>query len=163
MDRLQNCCMESKPVWAICKAITNKQDWYSKVFDDEIVNKWREEIKQEDLDAFSMCIGFLRATAKGVVHRDDCTWDDDSFCDKCTEKFKAMMRDATKRDEFYNDYGFDPDDEFDVQEIEEYYEWQSENCNHALCECIPPVFDLHSYIDYKNKGMQKNRIKYDEE
>jgi hypothetical protein len=32
-------------IWNICENIAGKKDWYQKVFDDIIVNKWKLEIR----------------------------------------------------------------------------------------------------------------------
>lgn len=50
----------------ILLALTSKQTWYSKIFDDAIVEKWREEAK--DKDDFELALRILRTTAQGCVH-----------------------------------------------------------------------------------------------
>ena len=95
------------------KGITEKDKWYSKVFQDDIVEEWRKEfINQETKinlspeyesnytisrgtsvvnanNFFDLVIRFARATAQGSCHKEDCSWNyiarEDSLCEKCRE------------------------------------------------------------------------------
>jgi hypothetical protein len=49
-------------IWNICEEITSKQNWYSKVFDNEIIQKWRQELNTR--------IGFKREWDNKVLNTD---------------------------------------------------------------------------------------------
>lgn len=53
----------AETIWSLCEEIGNKKNWYEKVFNDEIVSKWREEVPKKDGKDFDIVLGFMRASA----------------------------------------------------------------------------------------------------
>lgn len=148
--------------------ITSKQDWYSKVFDETIVLKWKQEFldqtkslhpkddqtNKENNDLFDLMISFARTTAQGCVHKKDCPWGDfEPLCDKCKKEKKEEI---TKNPE-----KFDVDKD-ELSEMFENDDWINEmdlTCKHPRCSCISPDFDLHKYIEYSEKGLLSDELR----
>lgn len=81
-------------VWRICESITEKSDWYEKIFNDDIVKKWEKEIG--GTYNFNLAVRLLQATAKGSKHLKDCPWDE-LPCELCKEECSDE-----DEDDFYN-------------------------------------------------------------
>lgn len=149
----------------ILLALTSKQTWYSKIFDEVIVEKWREEMV--DKDNFELALRILRTTAQGTVHLVP------PMCNykKCTRKGKkceweSMCCEECKLDileegklSYYTVYGYDTYEEF-VEDIDDVYDDSysdlEEKCKHERCSCVAPDSLLEDYIVYKkNSFIQK--------
>src|SRR5574340_525640 len=77
-------------VWPLLEEMTGKRDWYSKVFQDELVAKWRAEVPPEARASFELALSLLRASAQGVNHSDECQWGDGEYplCDSCLAELR---------------------------------------------------------------------------
>lgn len=121
---------EMSVLWELLEEITAKKNWYEKVFDPIIVNKWREEAG--NTPNFRLAISLLQSTAKGSRRAKDskntykCEWPEcNTDCIDCRETYGLEMGDEL---------------EFD--------EWCEKNCVHKLCSCIPPEGNLYNYIEH---------------
>lgn len=135
-------------VWNICEEITSKKNWYVKVFDTEILNKWRVEMN--NCHEFDVAINLLRSSAKGVKHLNNCPWEVIRTCPKCDELWKQYILENP------TDYGLDTDH----PNITDYPNWRDDNeseCPHVKCQCVPPDSLLENYIEYHSEGL----INYD--
>lgn len=127
--------------------LTRKSEWalaslrcaerYMKIFDDEVVGRMREEFLKQEPDSehtFDLCIGLLRATAQGTVHK------------KCPmEEWPRLCRACITNARNIGDLGNDEDSgdyAYDVDPCEHI---------HPKCRCTPPDYDLYSYIQYKSE------------
>src|SRR5579871_466716 len=81
----------TNPIWSICEEITSKKNWYSKVFDPEITNKWQQELPIDASSNFNYALKLLQATAQGTTHRDDCEWEDTNMCNNCRDDLKRAV------------------------------------------------------------------------
>jgi len=146
--------------------ITAKKNWYTKIYDDTIVNKWKDEIKKhESLSDFNMAIDLLKATTQGSTckpenedyksldrHLDrkcigNCydKWEDP--CSACMEDLKIRLTDKG----FLKKHDIDDPEEF-LDSIygdpESLYEYMPE-CGHDTgCDCKSPDSDLYDYVMY---------------
>lgn len=131
-------------VWNILEGITSKRDWYEKVFDEAIVNKWREEVA--NADDFRLAINIAQSTAKGSKRSHGkgyygCQWENHyTGCPDCREAFNCLMA-----EEEQDDGSFDSDDI--ESNWDAFVEYVDDNCEHDLCNCVPPDSDLHNYIE----------------
>lgn len=133
-------------IWEICENITSKKNWYDKVFNDDIVNKWKLEVKSDD--NFYLAIRLLQASAKGSHILKDCEWDY-GLCNDCVKEIK-------------NDILENPEDfDYDVTKLAILFtqpNWWDEinydkECNHIKCKCISPHSLLEDYINYYPDGL----------
>ena len=146
--------------------ISYKDNWYSKIFDSELVAKWYDEfVNNSDSDYqdkvgkydlhnyFWLAIRILRATAQGSdIDPDNCKWGDYHFlCDDCLNNFERQV---------YQNLEY-----FGFETLEEAKEYISENgaeymaydhydgedgCSHVVCDCVSPDNNLQSYVVYNN-------------
>lgn len=136
-------------VWQICNSITSKSDWYRKVFDDIIIDKWREEIKFDD--NFYLAIKLLQASAKGVDISKNCEWVEGYRCNDCKEKFKKELLEDPDIDEeeklsFNDPKWFDDETNF----------YDAADCDHQenqKCGCPSPSNNLEDHIEYYGSGL----------
>lgn len=165
--------VSKKILSSLLQEITSKKNWYSKVFDEAVVQKWKKEfmdqieikskesskltkakISEVALDPieaenlFDLMIGFARATAQGCVHKTNCPWSDyEDLCTKCKNKKKEKITENPEK------YGVEKED---LPELFDNDDWISEmnlKCRHPRCSCISPDFDLHKYISYTQNGL----------
>src|SRR3972149_2149007 len=165
-------------VWSLCQEITSKQEWYSKVFNDDIVNQWYQEVLDkkewfltkpsetsgffgEDYvrfngkfpnveDLFWFVIKLLRSTAQGSSHRDNCEWDEGvSMCRDCMYNLK---QDILNNPGNYSLESEDIDSEFFNEGWVEEYQHEI-NCEHPRCNCLPPDSNLENYVNYHPNGL----------
>lgn len=141
--------MTDELVWEVCEEITCKNDWYSKVFNDTIVQKWRDEISDTKIDAFDFAIKILRASAQGSKHFEDCDWvDTHSLCEDCENNLKQDIINNPDK------YGIDL---IDTITFEDGWEHEFEDiieCDHPECNCVGPDSSLHKYLDYYPDGIK---------
>ncbi len=136
----------------ILHAITSRKEWYSKIFDDVIVKKWKTEFVEQSKnsgDLFDFVISLARTTAQGVKHEDDCSWDEgDILCDTCLEEEKQTYAEdnpnltPVELTEIFNEGDW-------------LYELEIERCEHKRCRCTPPDSELTKYIQHNNKIIPK--------
>lgn len=133
-------------IWEICENITGKKDWYQKVFDDTIINKWKSEVESDD--NFDLAIRLLQASAKGSNILKNCEWEE-GLCDICIKELK-------------NDILENPDNfGFDVTELAIFITqenwWENvdhdRECDHVKCKCSSPHSLLEDYIAYYPDGL----------
>lgn len=136
----------------ILLALTSNQSWYSEVFDDEIVEKWREEAK--NIDLFLLAIRILRTTAQGVCHSPNCEWTP-YHCHECNLEFLKEEKDN------YEDYGYDTYEEFSRDALsldsarDPCFANLDAECNHERCSCVSPCYLLEDYVEYtENSSIQ---------
>lgn len=161
--------------------VTSKKDWYSKVFNDKIVEKWKIEyisqieknngfhhisvdgnfeshISKFPIDKnslFDMVIGFARTTAQGCIHKKDCEWDDNqSLCDLCIVDIKE---ECAKDSDIYGLQNPDEVKKF-IEKIEKERYLDDYECNHIKCKCIAPDFELHKYVEYIPNGVITEKL-----
>lgn len=97
-------------------------------------------------DAFDTALSYLRATAQGTIHFDDCPWEDISSCTKC----RQITKDNLANDSDYEGKEItDNDIDYHIYDIDE--------CNHIRCSCIPPHSELTDYISYQKQSDQESR------
>jgi hypothetical protein len=165
-------------IWNICSEISTKKDWYSKVFDKDIVEKWRDEVLKQNNkvtnDEFEYALSLMKASAVGTKHNSECEWEDgQKICKDCMKGLKLAIakkhqeknnkkdkkneeenENEEENDEEENDWllDFDEDDEDAIVQ----WLWEQDDdevealCNHPFCTCIPANSELHQYISYKN-------------
>lgn len=133
-------------VWQLCQEITNKKNWYSKVFDDNIVAHWRAEIPPESADNFALALKLLRASAQGCKHLEDCNWDEGSrMCRDCKYNLKQNILNNPQ------EYNLNPEDidlDFFKHEGWDFDYDDHVECKHPRCTCTAPDSSLNSYIEY---------------
>lgn len=69
--------MDNQVLGDLLLEITSKNDWYGKVFNEEITQHWRNEALANPKiteDIFWLALNILKATAKGTYHAEDCPW-----------------------------------------------------------------------------------------
>lgn len=142
VDYIQMCDHDTSALWDILQEITNKRDWYNKVFDPSITEKWRAEvhttcktgegyIKESVDDLIDYALNILRTSAQGCALDLGCDWDFNDACDACIEA--AMKEEGiTDKEEFM--------DGMDMNELD---------CPHPLCACKCPDHALENYIEYR--------------
>lgn len=138
-------------VWTILQEITSKYDWYDKVFNSEIVHKWRQETPLDAMDDFNLAIKLLQCTAQGVNLLPNCDWEEDTICNDCKYKFK---RDIPANPE---EFGLTPND-IGPDFFSEDNDWVSdldlrEHCDHSRCKCKAPDSTLENYVEYHSSGL----------
>jgi len=138
-------------IWVICENITNKKDWYKKVFDSILVEKWKSEAKSDD--NFDLAIKLLQTTAKGSNILKDCEWDVEP-CDDCINELKYEI--------LQNPEDFDIDNtELAILLTEPYWYNQIDHnmeCSHVKCKCSSPHSLLEDYIDYYPDGLLSKEL-----
>lgn len=121
----------------LLEEITHKSDWYGKVFDETIVQKWRSEFadsKEHVEGVFETCIGILRASAQGSRHQRDCNWEEDELlCGECKDKLLIELKKELLSGE-----------EIDLEEY--ICDDPPDRCEHMFCKCTPPDSELDKYI-----------------
>ncbi len=83
----------------LISTITSVNDWYEKVFDANVVQKWKKEIQEQFKNdnkskinsLFSLSIRILQSTAQGSVLDPECDWKDNYMCKDCIESYKNMI------------------------------------------------------------------------
>lgn len=143
-------------VWDFLEEITYKKNWYAKVFDGNILSKWRAEISFEHRDLFELAIRLLQCTAQGVKHLPECDWDESTdICDNCKSFYKQdIIANPSKYDlkpididaNFFsnNDWIMDMD--------------LGDSCEHPRCHCVPPHSALNNYIDHQPNGVLSKEL-----
>jgi hypothetical protein len=153
---------ESHTIWSLCEDITLKENWYSKVFNEEIVENWRQELPKETNEIFNLAIRLLRVTVQGSIHLENCDWDDDTnMCNDCKDTLKQMIMNNPK------DFGISESPEYFSHEnsLFEYFdkgweydydEWAKDNCKHPRCKCTAPHSELNDFIEYHPQGINED-------
>lgn len=131
--------------------ITSKKNWYSKVFNENIVHNWKHEFLTQSPDTgdlFDMVIRFAQATAQGCIHKDDCPWtENDNLCDQCKKEMRKKIENNPA------EFQCEPDELSVMFEDDNWiYEFDF-HCNHPRCSCVPPDFELIKYIRYNPLGV----------
>jgi len=148
---------EPYSIWSLCEEISSKKEWYSKVFRDEIVNKWKDELSSDAHNNFEFALKLLRATAQGTnhvkerratsrgeVHYETCGSDErHEMCNDCKGRLKQAILNNLE------EFSLSPED-IEV-DFFEYEYWADDNCNHPLCK--PPDSSLNDYIEYHPQGL----------
>jgi len=131
--------------WDLIQEITYKENWYQKVFDEKIVDKWLDELPKVGNfvnQYFWTAICMLRATAQGSYHNPECKWEENKvLCDECLVEYRKKLE---------KDEGPMNDEEFE----EILYDNEPDRCEHLVCGCKSPDSDLNKYIVY----LEKNHI-----
>ena len=138
-------------MWDLLQEMTSKQSWYSKVFDDRIVEKWRLEAKNDR--HFDAAIRLLRATAQGSELKRDCPWSYPTMaCDKCIKELEDRIR-ANPAVYTFEDVDLD-DPDFDMNEYANDYAYSIKlTCDHPDCDCVAPHHHLADYVQYYPRGL----------
>ena len=146
---------EGSNIWAMCQEITLKKGWYQKIFNTDIVNRWRDEMPEKSYDDFDFAVKLLQTTTQGSIHLPDCNWEGGRrLCDICLCELKEdilnnpEMYDLTPEeigDDFFSDNW-----EYDFEEYKE--------CNHIRCSCTAPDSGLLSYVDYHPDGVVSDEL-----
>lgn len=123
----------------ITQEIASKKNWYEKIFDQDIITKWKSEhnLKNEDLAKFDLAVKLLRASVQGIKHSDDCRWDINTVCEECVAELKEQLIDEGDSEIDFNDPNW----------YDQYYDY-GDDCEHIKCSCIGPDIDLYKYIEY---------------
>lgn len=133
----------NKPnIWNICEEITSKQNWYSKIFNDDIVCKWKKETHSPD--EFNCALKLLRATAQGVKYSETCEHFDQVMCKNCVSTLKQKLLKTPGL------FGYEPKN---VDDILSKDKWEIDfeddiMCDHQRCSCIPPHHNINNYVEY---------------
>lgn len=135
-------------IWKICESITSKTNWYNKVFNEDIISKWKKEINSDD--EFDFALALLQASAKGSHISKKCKWTDEETCMKCVENVKKQITANPKKWGYrlkeLNDLTFD--------DLDWYYDTDPDpDCDHIRCKCSAPCSDLNDYIEYHPNGL----------
>lgn len=152
-------------VWEICEEIAGKHEWYHKVFDQIIVEKWRKESKNDA--NFSLALSLVQASAKGTKINKDCCWEE-GLCPECVRECKEHLMHSPE------DIHFDDDDDNDLtneKRIAKFFadpDWESsdciynmldhQQCEHIRCKCVSPDCELSDYICYHPDGLLNNDL-----
>lgn len=141
-------------IWNICSEISCKSNWYSKVFNQEIVDKWQAEIMEQNPkshpDNFLFAVNLMRASAQGTKHQEKCEWlydFDEEICEKCHEDLSELVQKNP------SEYDWDGVDTEEFSRIIDEIICEENPCTHVLCKCIPANSELHQYIEYTTKGV----------
>lgn len=142
---------EECPIWDICEEITNKKEWYTKIFNKNITDYWRRELPVGSGDNFDFVVKLLQATAQGSIHLPNCDWDEGSrLCRDCLYELKQGILQTPE------DFGLTSEDiDFDFFEQpgwEQDYE-ECMDCQHPRCGCTAPDSSLASYVEYRPEGV----------
>lgn len=133
---------QASNIWDICETITSKKEWYRKVFDDDLVTKWKLESKSDN--NFDFSINMLRASAKGCKILKDCDWEEKGACKDCIDILKEELL---------------AENNSDVTELanlfcERYWFTQYDlECEHVKCKCTGPDSNLEDYIEYSSNNL----------
>lgn len=145
---------EDSPVWHICEEITSKRNWYTKVFNNEIVNHWKSELG--GIDEFDLAIKLLRASAQGSVHLEDCNWEETSYkCFLCPDCLSNLKKDIIADPKKYSLDEID-DNFFDERWEENFLD--DVECPHPFCQCTAPDRSLHNYVNYHPNGVLSQEL-----
>lgn len=147
-------------IWNICLEITSKNNWYTKVFDQKIVDKWSLEILEQtpssNPDNFLYALNLMRATAQGSKHDEDCEWlgkDAEDICEKCRKELHEKITSNLSEHDLPENF---TDEQ--VNDIMNEIICDKNPCIHALCECVPANSELHQYIEYTTRGVLNKKI-----
>eukprot|EP01091_Cochliopodium_minus_P005950 TRINITY_DN1583_c0_g1_i3.p1 TRINITY_DN1583_c0_g1~~TRINITY_DN1583_c0_g1_i3.p1 ORF type:complete len:487 (-),score=168.76 TRINITY_DN1583_c0_g1_i3:75-1535(-) len=149
-------------IWDLLETITSKENWYEKVFKEEIVEKWLDEVFIQDYnlpknivqDTFFQAIGLLRATAQGKDFNSKCQWGDENCCPEC--KKLAISRVKSDPNSYkIKDIANAEDDDLYYAYIDVDYDL----CSHPLCSCVPPDHELSSYVSYTSEGLVPKELR----
>lgn len=141
----------------LLKEMSSKSDWYQKVFSDEIIQKWKEEISPEHESDFWLAINILRATAQGSLHLPNCSWEEAICCDDCKEDIHQQVLADSKCNGFESrEEAQNAIDEGSDILTDMYYEVE---CYHPRCDCSSPDHDLSDYIVYNAEGLLDDCIR----
>lgn len=137
----------------MCEEITNKKNWYRKIFNNEIILKWKNEIPEKSYDIFVYVVNLLRATAQGSLYKKDCKWGDYGECKKCLQECilddpSDFGLDDNIDETFFEQPGWEIPFISDPNLDTDFFE-----CEHIKCDCLPPDKDLSSYVVYNNNGL----------
>lgn len=138
---------EDSSISDLLMEIASKKNWYSKVFNTEIIGKWRSEFNETSNNnhLFDLAIKLLQATAQGKRDIEECKWEETGMCDSCKE---SLMDDVRENPANYDLTADDLDELFEEDQwwcnIDDAYQY----CQHPHCQCIPPDCNLHDYIVY---------------
>jgi len=129
----------------LLEEITSKENWYTKIFDPVIIEKWSNEVKgHESPEDFNLAIKLLQTTAQGSSYKYRCSWEEGS-CKQCLDIYGKKINDAgfLKSNHLSFDEAKDVCDEltYDSNMLAEYVG----KCKHKRCECISPHMDLYDY------------------
>lgn len=145
-------------IWDLLENITEKQDWYSKVFNDNIVSKWSKELESLenfDKDVFWSAIQILRTTAQGAsLYLKECKWKAlERVCNDCREKLEEKI----KKDECISDEDEIMESYFEITcDIENEF---NEYCPHSLCICQSPDSKLDDYVEYYSSDLLSEELR----
>lgn len=165
--------------------ITSKKEWYSKVFNPKIVNKWKQEyltahlkyennvIPKEDEYHAKYVLELAKNASQSPI-------DISSLFDMVINFARATAQgckhfedcewdDAyTICDKCINDIATSikkhPEDGYGDEDIKEMRDnrkapYDEFECEHPQCECKPPDFELYKYVEYLPGGVKiKNNI-----
>ena len=138
-------------VWEMCEEITNKQNWYSKVFDERIVEKWRNEVPTHSQDIFNYALKLLQASAQGSKHLKDCKWENITMCEFCYNALKQQI--INNPEVFSLSYAEIAEPGFFDEGWEQDYIDDDTTCQHVKCNCISPDSELYNYVQYHPEGV----------
>lgn len=151
----------------ILQCITDKKEWYNKIYNNTIVDKWYHEIKkiQEKniYDDFILSINILKTSVQGSdLHLKNCKYKDIQICEECSEHTKDIIIDLIK-DNKNTDYDID-NDEYWLEEYMNDNDLEAKDiCIHKLCNCVGPDSDLNKFIIYNHSLLSSElRIKLNE-
>ena len=149
-------------IWNLLNDITSKDNWYSKVFNPKILQKWRDEIKAEYKDnhyhgsiddMISQVIQILQTSAQGTnINHDTCTWEDTypPICNACLDRMKQKVLANPK------EYEYDGNEDLDAF-LEDWDTWDDylgeDWFIHSLCKCKGPDSTLNDYVVYSSQGL----------
>lgn len=157
--------------WDILEEITRKKDWYSKIFVDDIQQKWKEEVCQKYPnceDQYWLACRILQVSAAGVYHDKDCQWNyEHGLCEDCREMEFQKIRESgchlLTNAELKIIGECKSLSDLQSKDVKLYDELLcdvfTDVCKHppACCKCIPPSSELNSYIVYKpNESLSEN-------
>lgn len=143
-------------MWSLIADITSKSDWYTKVFDQDIVDKWVSEIPNSNIDAFNFVLGLLQASAQGYIPARQCNHVEQYACIPCHQEFLSKLSDAgfasahkikTTKVAAAVKLGLNAIDTVDQLDLEESI-FEHMSCTH-FCDCVPANTLLSDYVVYK--------------
>ncbi len=136
--------------------IVTKQQWYSKVFNPNIVQTWRNEWleqKPDSADLFDLVLGFAQASAQGKIQNACCPWiENECLCKECEVEYEKKIR----ADPAQYDLTIEEAEKLIADEY-----WPAEldlRCEHPRCSCVPPDYELTKYISYHPTGVLSKNL-----
>jgi hypothetical protein len=154
-------------MWSILESITEKPDWYTKVFNKKVVAKWESEVPNKDKDAFKFAIQILQGTSLGYkpskfcdhVPKEDCSQCQRDYLDALSiEDIREWNDDKSKKEiKRILNSDVDPSLILKVLDIDDVFYDSEFDCTH-YCDCQQAYNTLKYYVLSKTMPKQQELL-----